>query len=718
MKKHIEFKIGEHNFIIQINKWAKQSDGSALVTYKDNKILTTANMREEVKEDQDFFPLMVDFRESTYSAGLIPGGFFKREGKPSEREVLLSRLIDRPIRPLFSPHFSNETQIISMLLSADFSIDYDSMAIISASAALLASRIPFTKPIGAIKIGYSNEKFIINPGRNQHHELDMLIQAVGTKDHIVMLEAEGNEFTEELFKEGLKLAIGHIQEICLAQMELINPDKIEIIENEKLNEIYQELNKKHSNEIKDAIFYINRDERHKKLNLIKDKILSAVSDEELLPKHHKAIHQIESEQFRKTLLTEKKRTDGRDFDTIRPIDIELGVLSRAHGSAVFTRGETQSLCTITLGSVEDAKRLDEFSAVKEEYQRFMLHYNFPPFSVGEVKFLRGTSRREIGHGCLAEKALKPIIPATDKFPYTIRVVSEILESNGSSSMATVCGGTLSLMDAGVPIKSPVSGIAMGLVKEGEDYQILTDIAGYEDHFGDMDLKIAGTEKGITALQLDIKIGGLSNEIIDQTLEKAKTARLFILDKIKEKIAQPAANLSKYAPVITDIKIDENKVKDLIGPGGKTIKKFIADYNAKININDDGTVNITTKDSETSKALKKKILEITQDLEVGKVYHGKITRTENYGVFVELLPNKVGLLHISDLKGSTKKAEDYKIGESLEVRVASIDKMKGRIKLKLKDDTSRDDRSNREDRGNRNDRGRGDNRELKRFNRRY
>jgi len=684
MTKRIDIKLGENPITIETGRWAKQSNGSAVVSYKDNMILTTANMKDEVHEDQDFFPLMVDFREYNYSAGLIPGGFFKREGKPSEREVLLSRLIDRPIRPMFPEAFFNETQIISMLMSADFSIDYDSLAIISASAALMASTIPFDIPLGAVKIGYGKDGFIVNPGRKIHTELDMIILAAGTKDDIVMMEAEGQEFSESLFKEGLQIAKGHIQKICEAQLELINPDKITVTGDEKLEEIYQTLNKSHRDLIKDAIFSEERDQRHQKLDIIRQELFDLVEDEELLPKYKRALHRIESEQFRQTLLAEAKRTDGRDFDTIRPITIEFGVLPRAHGSGVFTRGETQALVTTTLGCEEDAKRLDEFSVVHDEFKRFMLHYNFPPFSVGEVKFLRGTSRREIGHGCLAEKALSPIIPDLEDFPYTIRVVSDILESNGSSSMASVCGGTIALMDAGVPISTPVAGIAMGLVKEGDQYQILTDIAGYEDHFGDMDFKLAGTEKGITAIQLDIKMGGLNDDIITQTLEKARAARLFILDKIKEKIPRPAPALSKYAPVIKDIKIDPAKVKDLIGPGGKTVKKFIADYNAKINIEDDGTVHIATPDTESSAALIQEIQQLVQDLEVNQTYSGPIVRKENYGIFVECLPGKVGLLHVSDLKPARKTPDDFKMGQKVDVVVASIDRMKGRIKLNLKD----------------------------------
>lgn len=683
MEKKIEIEIDGSSLKIEIHKWAKQSNGSALLTFKDNIVLVTANMKEEAKEDQDFLPLMVDFRINNYAAGKIPGGFFKREGKPSEREVLLSRLIDRPIRPLFPEEYHNETQVIAMLLSADFSVDYDSMGIIGASAALLSSTIPFTTPVGAVKIGWKDGKFIVNPGREISDTMDMIIQVAGTENDVVMLEAGGKEFSEDTFKQGLKIAKDIINKICVAQKELINPDKHEVKPDEKLEEIYKQILNKYEKEIIDAIFTPEKKLRNEKLEAIKKEIEEGVEDEELLPKYSNAFHKVEYELFRKTLIKEKKRNDGREFDEIRKISIELGVLPRAHGSAVFTRGETQALATVTLGSEEDAQRLDEIYP-ETESKKFMLHYNFPPFSVGEVSFLRGAGRREIGHGNLAEKALSTIIPDEKDFPYTIRIVSDILESNGSSSMATVCGGTLALMNAGVPIKAPVAGIAMGLVKEGDEFAVLTDIAGFEDHFGDMDFKIAGTEKGITAVQLDIKINGLSDEIIDKTLNDANKARMFILSKMKDSISLPSANLSKYAPVILKIEINPDKLRDLIGPGGKTIKELISSFNVKITAEQDGKVIIAAPNREVGEKVIKKINEITKSVEVNEIYMGKIVRIEDYGVFVEILPGVSGLVHISEL--SKKRVhnirKEYHLGQELEVKVIGIDR-DNRIKLSRK-----------------------------------
>ncbi len=684
MKKTININVGDHSIKIETKRWAKQSNGSAVVTYKDNIILATANMKDEVKEGQDFFPLMVDFRENNYSAGKIPGGFFKREGKPSEKEVLMSRLIDRPIRPLFPEEFNNETQIISNLLSADFSVDYDSLGIISASAALLSSTIPFNTPVGAVKVGRKDGQFVINPGTDVIAEMDMVVQIAGTADDIVMLEAGGLEFSEDELKECLVFGKEIIIDICTAQEELINPDKLVVEKDAELEEIYNELAPKLKAEINEAVYTIDRDSRKAKLKDISDRTLEGV-DEDKIAKYKKVLHKFEYETFRETLIKEKKRNDGRALDEIRKISIELGVLPRVHGSAVFTRGETQALATVTLGGEDDAQRIDTIST-SGQLKKFMLHYNFPPYSVGEVSFLRGTGRREVGHGNLAEKGLKNVFPSEEEFPYTVRLVSDIMESNGSSSMATVCGGTLALMDAGVPIKSPVSGIAMGLVKEGDEFAVLTDIAGYEDHFGDMDFKITGTRKGITAVQLDIKIDGLDDEIITKTLDDAKKARLFILDKMEAAIATPNKEVSEFAPVILTIHINKDKIRDLIGPGGKTIKELVATYGAKVNTDDEGKVTVAAPNMEVGQQVVERIEEITASIEVEKIYNGKITRIEEYGVFVELIPGSTGLLHISEISNKRIKSikdMNYKLGEKLEVKVIGVDR-DNKIKISRKE----------------------------------
>ncbi|MCU0235892.1 MAG: polyribonucleotide nucleotidyltransferase [Acidobacteria bacterium] len=683
MQKSIQIAIEGSTLKIDIHRWARQSNGSALLTYKDNMILVTANMRDEAKEGQDFLPLMVDFRENTYSAGKIPGGFFKREGKPSEKEVLLSRLIDRPIRPLFPENYHHDTQVIAMLLSADFSIDYDAMGIIGASAALLSSTIPFTTPLAAVKIGWKAGQYVINPGLDMRKELDMILLVAGTESEVVMLEAGGNEFSDQVFLEGLRRAKEVISAICQAQKELINPDKMALTPKPETAALAADIRGRFSAQIRDAIFTQDRVLRRLKIKAIMEEIQQGKDDPAEISRIKGAFEAVEAQVFRETLLKEKRRTDNRSYTEIRPISIELGILPRVHGSAVFTRGETQSLSTVTLGSEDDAQRLDLLSG-EDFKKKFLLHYNFPPFSVGEVSFLRGAGRREIGHGNLAEKALKQIIPDNEAFPYTIRVVSDILESNGSSSMATVCGGTLALMNAGVPIKAPVAGIAMGLVKEGNEFAVLTDIAGYEDHFGDMDFKVAGTEKGITAIQLDIKIGGLTDEVIRRTIEDARAAYLAILAKMKQAIPAPSTKLSEYAPVILTMMINVDKIRDLIGPGGKTIKELVATFNAKINVEDDGKVSIAAANRELGERVMARIEELTGSPEVDKVYNGKINRIEDYGLFVEIMPGVTGLLHVSEVSQRRIRdvRQEYKLGDMIEVKVMSLDR-DGKMKLSHK-----------------------------------
>jgi polyribonucleotide nucleotidyltransferase len=691
MQKTIQIAIEGTTLKIDIHRWAKQSNGSALITYKDNVLLVTANMREEEKAAQDFLPLMVDFRENTYSAGKIPGGFFKREGKPSEKEVLLSRLIDRPIRPLFAENYHNDTQVIAMLLSADFSVDYDALGIVGASAALLSSTIPFTTPLGAVKIGWKNNEYFVNPGQDVLKEMDMVLLVAGSEQEVVMLEASGNEFSDQVFMEGLRRGKEVIARICQAQKELINPDKTIVPAKPEAKAMADEIRGKFSAQIRDAIFTQDRVLRRLKIKAIMEEIQQGKDDAAEIARIKGAFEKVEAQVFRETLLKDKKRTDNRAFDEIRQISIELGILPRVHGSAVFTRGETQSLSTVTLGSEDDAQRLDNLNG-DETKKKFLLHYNFPPFSVGEVSFLRGAGRREIGHGNLAEKSLSKVIPDGEVFPYTIRVVSDILESNGSSSMATVCGATLALMNAGVPIKAPVAGIAMGLVKEGDEFAVLTDIAGYEDHFGDMDFKVAGTEKGITAIQLDIKIKGLTDEIIRRTIDDARKAYLFILGKMKAVIAVPSEKLSEYAPVILTMMIPVDKIRDLIGPGGKNIKELVATFNVKINAEDDGKVSIAAANREVGERVIARIEAMTGSPEVDKIYHGKINRIEDYGLFVEIMPGVTGLLHVSEI--SQRRIRDvhqeFKLGQMIEVKVLFLDR-DGKMKLshKVLENQSRD-----------------------------
>jgi polyribonucleotide nucleotidyltransferase len=584
---------------------------------------------------------------------------------------------------LFPENFFNDTQVIGLMLSADFSVDYDSMGIIGASAALLSSTIPFSTPLGAVKIGWKDGNFQINPGQNDSKELDMVIQVAGTEKDVVMLEAGGREFSEEVFLEGVKLAKEIITGICQAQEPLINPNKLIIEPDIEFDKIFQGLKSTYESRLAGAIFNPSREERNINLKAIYREMLNGIEDEKT-SLYNRAMHKLEYEVFRRILLTEKRRTDNRGFEDVRDIEIELKVLPRVHGSAVFSRGETRSLATVTLGSEDDAQRLDDLTPGNGT-KKFMLHYNFPPFSVGEVSFLRGAGRREIGHGSLAEKSLLSMIPDEGKFPYTIRIVSDILESNGSSSMATVCSGSLALMEAGVPVSAHVGGIAMGLVKEGDQYAVLTDIAGFEDHFGDMDFKVAGTAKGITAIQMDIKINGLSDAIIEESLKKAKIARLHILDKMNQAISTPSEKLSQYAPVILQININTEKIKDLIGPGGKTIKDLVATYGVKINTEDDGKVTIAAPNQEVGDEVVQRIRDLTEPVEIGKVYSGKITRIEEYGIFVEILKGLTGLVHISEIapyRIKSIKDENFKIGQTIDVKVILVDR-DNRIKLSKK-----------------------------------
>ena len=672
----INLEIGGRTLSIEIGRMGRQADGSAFIRYGDTIMFISATSKKEVKEPKPFLPLIVDYRENTYAAGKFPGGFFKREGKPSEREVLVSRMIDRPIRPLFPEGYFNDTQIVALLLSADMQNEPDTLGIIGASSALLFSDIPFTTPLGAVKIGYLNNEYIINPTVTQLEESLLNMVVVGNDQGIIMIETGAKEVEEEIIAQAVVVAEKEIKKIIDAQAELYA--KLKIPKREftppQLDETrYQEIEKQILSELQEAVQVKGKKAQEERIKQILERLLEEIppEEEDKIQETKEIFFQIEKKLVRRLILEEKKRVDGRSLTDIRPISIEVGLLPRTHGSALFTRGETQCLATVTLGTFEDVQRLDGLS--EGEAKRFMLHYNFPPFSVGEVSFLRAPGRREIGHGALAEKAILPSIPPEEDFPYTIRIVSDILESNGSSSMATVCGGVLAMMDAGVPLSMIVAGIAIGLVKEDDRYALLTDIAGLEDHFGDMDLKIAGTEKGVTAIQMDLKIPGISPEIFREGLFQAKEARHQVLEKMLSVLPHPRPDISPYAPRIITLFINPEKVPDVIGPSGKHIKKILAATNAKIDIEETGKITIAAENMESAEKARQMIREITVEAEVGKVYTGKVVRIEDYGAFVEILPNIVGLLHVSEIAHRRiRSARDvFKIGDTVKVKVLSI-----------------------------------------------
>ena len=681
----INLEINNRNLSIEISKIGRQADGSAFLRYGDTIMFVSATSKKEMKEPKPFLPLIVDYRENTYAAGKIPGGFFKRQGRPSEREILVSRLIDRPIRSLFPDGYFFDTQIVALLLSADLENEPDTLGIIGASAALYFSDIPFTTPIGAVKVGYVDNTFVINPTVKQLEESPLNMVIVGTEEGIVVIEAGAVEIEEEKIIEGISLAQEPIAQIIKAQKDLY--DKLQIKKREfiveEINQAkYKNIEKEISSSLKEAFLTPIKKDREKEAQKILDRMLEPIPEEneDEIRETKEIFFKIQKKFIRDLIVNQGKRLDGRGFDEIRPISIEVGMLPRTHGSAIFTRGETQCLATVTLGTFEDVQRLDGIG--EEGEKRFMLHYNFPPFSVGEVAFLRGPGRREIGHGALAEKSIVRSIPTDEEvFPYTIRIVSDILESNGSSSMATVCGGVLSLMDAGVPLTMIIAGIAIGLVHEDDRYILLTDIAGLEDHFGDMDLKVAGTEKGITAIQMDLKTPFIPIQVLKEALLKAKNARIEVLAKMREVLPQPRPDISPYAPRIINLMINPEKVGEVIGPGGKIIKKIIAQTNSKIEIEEGGKITIASADTESAERAKQMIREITVEAEVGKVYTGKIVRLEEYGGFVEILPNIVGLLHISEIAHHrTRNIRDaLKMGQTVRVKVLAIDE-DNKIKL--------------------------------------
>ncbi|MFQ6084042.1 MAG: polyribonucleotide nucleotidyltransferase [Candidatus Aminicenantia bacterium] len=686
MQHRVELEINGRLLTIETGGFARQADGSTLIRYGETIMFVAATSRKECSEIKDFLPLIVDYRESTYAAGKIPGGFFKREGKPTEREILVSRLIDRPIRPLFPEGYFNDTQIVALLLSADLENEPDALGIIGASAALYLSGIPFITPLGAVKVGLVDNQFIINPTVSQLDSSPLNLVVAGTEEGIVMVEGSGIEVEDEKVVEAIYAAYEPIKKIIQLQKELYQKLNVKkrAVEVQQIDpEQYLLIEEKISESLEKAIKTPEKAAREKKVKEIYDQLVADIPEDSETELHRirKIFTDIEKKIVRREILEKNHRMDGRALDEIRPLSINIGFLPRTHGSALFTRGETQALVTITLGTFEDVQRLDVLG--EEDEKRFMVHYNFPPFSVGEVSFLRAPGRREIGHGALAEKAILPAIPDEEKFPYTIRVVSDILESNGSSSMATVCGGVVALMDAGVPLTMTIAGIAMGLVKEDNNYKILTDIAGLEDHFGDMDLKVAGTEKGITALQMDLKIPNIDPAIMKEALLKAREARTQVLNKMREAIPAPRADISSFAPRIMTLIINPDKVRDVIGPGGRTIKKIISQTKIKIDIEENGKITIAANDVQAGQKALEMIREITAEAEVGKIYEGKVVRIEDYGAFVEILPNIVGLLHISEIAHHRIRntRDELKIGQEIKVKVIDIED--NRVKLSKK-----------------------------------
>ncbi len=684
----VQTEINNHPFTIETGYFAKQANGAVIVRQGDTAVLVAVAMADEPQADIDFFPLMVDYREKTYAYGKIPGGFVKREGKPSDREILISRLIDRPIRPLFPKGFYNDVIITAMTISADDQHDPDVLAIVGASAALHISEAPFEGPVAGVRVCRIDGKFIPNPTYKEREKSDLDIVVAGTKNAIVMVEGGSKEVPEEDILEAILFGHGKIQKLIDIQEELrekVGKEKIVIQVDEEEQSLKEKIKEEVYEKVKEAFSILDKKERNKKLSEIFEEVVEKLEiPEELQKKASSLYKEITSEVMREKVLKEKIRIDGRKPDEIRPIWIKTGLFPRIHGSAIFTRGQTQAFATVTLGAPGE-EQLEESIEKGEVYKRFMLHYNFPPFSTGEARPPRPPSRREIGHGNLAERALEPLIPSEEEFPYVIRVVSDILESNGSTSMATVCGGSLALFDAGVPMKKHVSGIAMGLLKEEDEFVVLTDILGDEDHLGDMDFKVAGTQDGVTSIQMDIKIKGLNKEILQTALEKAKVARLHILKLMYEAIPEPKKEISPYAPSVVTMRVLPEKVSVIIGPAGKNIKKIIEETGVKIDIEQDGLVKIYAVHKTDADRAVEMINELIMDVEKGEVYLGKVIRVEDYGAFVEILPGKVGLLHVSQIaKERTKSAKDVlKVGDIVKVKVIDIDEQ-GRIKVSLKD----------------------------------
>ncbi len=684
------FKYGAHEVTIETGRLARQADGSVVVRMGDTVVLVTAVGRREAVAGRDFFPLTVNYVEKTYAAGKIPGGFFKREGRPSEKETLTSRLIDRPLRPLFPEGFYNEVQIVATVLSLDPEIDSDIPSLIGASAAVALSGIPFTSPIGAARVGYKNGNYVLNPTSTQvKTESDLDLVVAGTQDAVLMVESEANGLSEDVMLGAVLFGHKEMQAAIAAVNKLAAEagkprwDWKPAEENVALKQAVAKLSEA---DYAKAYGIVVKQSRVARLAEIRQAAQAALSGGDT-PQFTKdqvttALHDLEYRLVRDMILAGKPRIDGRDLKTVRPISIDVGALPRTHGSAIFTRGETQALVTTTLGTGRDAQIVDALAGERRE--PFMLHYNFPPFSVGETGFMGSPKRREIGHGNLARRGIKAVMPDLEAFPYVLRVVSEVLESNGSSSMASVCGTSLSLMDAGVPIKAPVAGVAMGLVKEGDKFAVLTDILGDEDHLGDMDFKVAGTATGVTALQMDIKINGITPEIMKVALEQAKAGRLHILGEMNKVLDKPRAEMSAWAPTIVTIKIDPEKIRDVIGKGGSVIRQITEETGATIDIENDGTVKIASVDGASGREALRRIEMITADVEVGHVYEGKVVRLMDFGAFVAILPGRDGLVHISQISDERveRVSDKLKEGDVVKVKVLEVDRQ-GRVRLSMR-----------------------------------
>jgi len=688
MVKKVELDFHGRPLSIDVGRLAKQADGAALVRYGETVVLVTAVAAKDLKLDTDFFPLTVDYLEKTFAAGKIPGGFFKREGRPSEKEILTCRLIDRSIRPLFSEGLRCETQVIATVLSADRENDPDVVAMLGTSVALHVSDIPFNGPLAGVRIGRVGGKWLMNPTQAQLGESDLDIFLSGSRDAIVMVEGGAQIVPEDEILEALFAGHEAIQPLLRIQEEIrqaVGKPKREVPLAHIDNAISRRIEELALAKLKQALEVPEKLERYKRIGEVKSEVVPQALAE--FPERQKdikgAFEELKRNVFRGLVIQKERRIDGRGLKDIRPITCEVEVLPRTHGSALFTRGETQALVVTTLGTASDEQRVD--ALIGEHFKKFMLHYNFPPFSVGEVKFLRGPGRREIGHGNLAERALVPVLPAEDGFPYTVRIVSEILESNGSTSMATVCGGSLSLMDAGVPVSAPVAGIAMGLIKEGEHVRVLSDILGDEDHLGDMDFKVAGTANGVTSLQMDIKISGVNRDIMRQALHQAKEGRLHILGIMNGTLPAARTNVSGYAPRIITLRVRPEKIREIIGPGGKVIRGIIEATGVKMDVEDDGTVTIASIDEAASQKAIEMVQRIAAEAEVGKIYKGTVRKIMEFGAFVEILPGTDGLVHISQLAPErVRKVTDVlKEGDEVMVKVLEIDKQ-GKIRLSRKE----------------------------------